>query len=436
MSGYKPYPEYKDSGVEWIGEVPAHWSLWPMKRATRLRKDRSNTVPDGIAYVGMEDVESGSGRYIPTDCNARFSDDSLVGIFDPGNVLYGKLRPYLRKSMVAQTQGVCSTEFLVFEEGAATPTWLNRWLLTPEVTQEIEAGCEGAKMPRADWGRVGSLPITLPSRSEQTAITTALNHETTRIDALIEKKTRFIELLKEKRQALITHAVTKGLDPDVPMKDSGVEWIGEVPAGWEVCKLGHRYKVELGKMLDQKKNTGQYSMPYLRNQDVQWGRVNKVDLPVMDVRPHEWLRYTLRVGDILVCEGGDAGRCAIWNGEDDKYAFQKALHRLRPIRKDRDIPSFVENLLIAAHGSGTYLSDTTTTFSHLTGEKLRFACFPFPDWSEQRRIVLALQTALERIEAAELKVEESIDLLKERRSALITAAVTGKIDLRNAARCP
>ena len=211
--GIDPNVKMKDSGVAWIGEVPEHWEVAPMKRAASLRNERRNDSPDGWTYIGLEDVEPESGKYAPTEGASRQTEDSMVGVHRAGDVLYGKLRPYLRKAIVADQDGLCSTEFLVLSPRRSTAPWLHRWLLTPEVTQQIEAGCDGAKMPRADWEHVGSIPIPLPPFAEQTAIATVIDRETTRIDALIAKKTRFIELLKEKRQALITHAVTKGLIP-------------------------------------------------------------------------------------------------------------------------------------------------------------------------------------------------------------------------------
>ncbi|MBW7885396.1 MAG: restriction endonuclease subunit S, partial [Caldilineaceae bacterium] len=237
MSHYKPYSAYKDSGVEWIGKVPEHWDVARIKRMAQIATARCNTIPAGLTYIGLEDVESGSGQYKPTATTSRQSDDSTVGLFQGGDVLYGKLRPYLRKCITGLVDGACSTEFLVIKPSSLSPAWLRNWLLTNEVTQQIEAGCDGAKMPRADWEHVGSIQIPAPDKVEQDAILTKLDRETARIDALIAKKTEFIELLAKKRQALITHAVTKGLDPKAKMKDSGVEWIGEVPEHWTNSKL-------------------------------------------------------------------------------------------------------------------------------------------------------------------------------------------------------
>ena len=212
MSRYKPYPAYKDSGVEWLGEVPEGWETLSIKRAATLRNDRRNDAPDGWTYIGLEDIEPGSGKYAPTEVESRQSKDSMVAIFRSSDILYGKLRPYLRKSIIADRDGMCSTEFLVLEAGRVMPSWLHRWLLTPDVTQQIEAGCDGAKMPRTDWDHVGSITMPLPPPAEQSAIANFIDHETASIDTLIAKTKLSIDILKERRSAFITAAVTGQID--------------------------------------------------------------------------------------------------------------------------------------------------------------------------------------------------------------------------------
>jgi len=186
-------------------------------------------------------------------------------------------------------------------------------------------------------------------------------------------------------------------------------------------------------MLDEKKITGQHLVPYLRNKDVQWGSINSLDLPLMDITPGETDRYTVKSGDLLVCEGGDVGRCAIWNGEDNVIGFQKALHRLRAIDAKKDLVEFYCFALLSAKTNGVFEEgDSKSTISHLPAEKFREYRFPFPPISEQRDIVEFLRKNLSRIDSLREKTQRSIDLLKERRSAFITAAVTGQIDLREA----
>lgn len=296
---------------------------------------------------------------------------------------------------------------------------------------ELRLRGNGTTFQELSTDSLRSLRVPLPPSNERKQITAHIDRETARIDALIAKKTRFIELLKEKRQALITHAVTKGLDPSVKMKDSGVEWIGEVPSHWAVCKLSYRYAVELGKMLDEKKITGAHPTPYLRNKDVQWQKINDSNLPSMDISPGEIDRYTVRNGDLLVCEGGDVGRAAIWRGHDNVIGYQKALHRLRAISAEKDSVEFYFYALLAAKNNGVFdESDAKSTISHLPAEKFREYRFAFPPVSEQQAIVEFVTVMAGRIDLLAEKTQRSIDLLKERRSAFITAAVTGQIDLR------
>ena len=145
------------------------------KRQAQITTDRCNAIPLGSPYIGLEDVESGSGQYKPTATASRQSEDSTVGLFQSGDVLYGKLRPYLRKCITVPTGGACSTEFLVLKPVSAAPAWLQNWLLTHDVTQQIEAGCDGAKMPRADWEHVGSIHI--PKMCIRDSLQSALRQE-------------------------------------------------------------------------------------------------------------------------------------------------------------------------------------------------------------------------------------------------------------------
>ena len=246
MSHYKPYTAYKESGVGWIEPIPKHWDIVRIKRFTTLNTARTSEARDNIPYIGLEDVESGSGKYAPTESNSRQSDTSTVGVFSKGQVLYGKLRPYLRKAIITDFDGVCSTEFLALQPDRVLPELLQNWLLSPHVTQQIESTCEGAKMPRADWEGIGNILMPLPPVEEQIVIRDRTRAEASRIDTLISKKARFIELLKEKRQALITHAVTKGLNSDVKMKDSGVEWIGEIPEHWKIAQFRRLVSIKNG----------------------------------------------------------------------------------------------------------------------------------------------------------------------------------------------
>ncbi|MBF6617458.1 MAG: restriction endonuclease subunit S [Candidimonas sp.] len=212
-------------------------------------------------------------------------------------------------------------------------------------------------------------------------------------------------------------------------KDSGVEWLGLVPEHWDVCKLSFRYSIELGKMLDEKRLTKTSLVPYLRNQDVQWGSINTQDLPEMDIHPEELERYTIRHGDLLVCEGGDVGRAAIWRGDNAAFGYQKALHRLRHRSVSADTAEFFYFSLLTAKQRGVFEeSDSKATIAHLPAEKFRQYRFVFPPLPEQLCIAAQLDRETARIDALIEKKTRFIELLREKRQALITHAVTKGLD--------
>jgi type I restriction enzyme S subunit len=211
-------------------------------------------------------------------------------------------------------------------------------------------------------------------------------------------------------------------------KDSGVEWLGEIPAHWDVAPVYARYEVALGKMLDASRVTGEFSGLYLRNVDVQWDAVNTEDLPAMDFAPWEHGRYLLRPGDLLVCEGGEVGRTAIWRGQIEECFYQKALHRVRP-RSSKEEPRFFYYLMHAMAMGGVFVAGgNPNTIDHLTAVQLRHYHFPFAPAAEQRGIAAFLDRETARIDALVAKKEKLIALLQEKRTALITRAVTKGLD--------
>ncbi|EDT8869693.1 restriction endonuclease subunit S [Citrobacter werkmanii] len=430
MSQYRAYPAYKDSGIEWIGQVPEHWKVARVKRLVSLRNERRNDVSTDTIYIGLEDVEAGSGQYKPTNGSSRQSDDSTVGIFYEGDVLYGKLRPYLRKAIISEMAGCCSTEFLVLRAEKTEPRWLQEWLLTPDVTHQIESGCEGAKMPRADWGHIGSIEVAYPDQPEQAQILTTLDRETARIDALIQKKTRFIELLKEKRQALITHAVTKGLDPNAKMKDSGIEWIGQVPEHWKIAQIKRISALNPRKStLNEEKDSLCTFLPMEKL------RTNAVTLD--ETRPiHEvYGGYSYFCdGDILIAKVTpcfENGNIAVANGLVNGIGFGSTeINVLRVNGKGHN--RFLYYRLQEEQFRTIAKSEMRGTggLKRVPTELFESFAIGLPDTDEQATIAATLDRETARIDALIGKAEQSITLLKERRAAFITAAVTGQIDLR------
>jgi len=426
---FKPYPAYKDSGVEWLGEIPAHWEVKRLKYAAPIRNREMAEKSDDVPYLGLEHIESWTGRLLP-DAQPE-TVESAVASFTAGDVLFGKLRPYLAKVARPDFSGVCTSELVVMNPaGQCSQEYLFYCLLNPTFIRWIDSLTYGTKMPRVSPDHLGATAMPFPPIDEQRGIVAFLDRETAKIDALVAKKERLIELLQEKRTALITRAVTKGLDPNAPMKDSGVEWLGEIPVHWELAPVYARYEVTLGKMLDAKRITGEAPGRYLRNVDVQWDAINIEDLPEMDFAPWERDRYLLRPGDLLVCEGGEVGRTAIWRGELPECFYQKAIHRVRR-RHQQESPRFFYYLMYSFAKWGVFLAGgNPNTIDHLTAVQLRHYRFPFAPPSEQRAIAAFLDRETAKIDALIAKIREGIERLKEYRTALISAAVTGKIDVR------
>jgi type I restriction enzyme S subunit len=208
--------------------------------------------------------------------------------------------------------------------------------------------------------------------------------------------------------------------------------LGSVPQEWPVAAVAHHFDVDLGKMLNPERARGEHMRPYLRVANVQWGEIGTGDLLQMDFPPEERRRYGLRAGDLLVCEGGSwPGRAAIWAGSIQEIYYQKALHRLRP--RGSSLAGWLYYCLMAAERLNVFaVQGNTSTMTHLTREQLRPQRFPFPDIDVQRSTVAELDSAARADDELRRALIRQLALLAERRQALITAAVTGQLDVTTA----
>jgi type I restriction enzyme S subunit len=198
-----------------------------------------------------------------------------------------------------------------------------------------------------------------------------------------------------------------------------------------LAAVTHKFQVELGKMLNAERAAGPEQRPYLRNVNVQWDRIDTDDLLEMDFPPSEHSRYSLRAGDLLICEGGEPGRAAIWHGSPEPMYYQKALHRARPTSDA--LPRWLYYCLRAATSLNVFaVEGNLTTIAHLTGEQLRAHRFPFPPRQTQERLIAELDDRTRATDATVSAMNTQIELLSERRQALITAAVTGQLDFTTA----
>ncbi|GCL40185.1 type I restriction-modification system S subunit [Sphaerospermopsis reniformis] len=428
MGKYQGYDKYKDSGVEWLGDIPNHWEVKRFKFSVYLINNKIEAENSNLTYMGLEHIESWTGKRIE-DENA--SSEGIGSHFLPNDVLFGKLRPYLAKVYLSEIEGLASTEALVLRcKNDIYPKFLKYYILSRDFINIVDSSTFGAKMPRASWDFICNLFFTFPPLDEQEKIARFLDYKTKQIDELIAKKETLIEKLDEKRTSLISHAVTKGLDVNVPMKDSGIEWLGEIPKHWKRTVFKYYFDIQLGKMLqNEPQSTNDDEISYLKAIHVRWDKVDIYDLPKMWASPKDREKYSVKNGDLLICEGGEVGRTALLKGLQEDCIIQNALHRVRPLSQSS--VEYLDYLMRHIADTGWFeILCNKSTISHLTSEKLGALALPLPPLHEQQKIAEYLDQKTAQIDEQKTKIQQAIDLLKEYRTALITNAVTGKIDVR------
>jgi type I restriction enzyme S subunit len=446
VSHYKPYPAYKDSGVEWLGRVPEHWAVKPIKL---LVKDGStisygivqpgDSLDEGVPFIQTTNMSSGDFDL----ANLQKTTAEIAAAFPRSRLAGGEVILGIRASIGAAFVVPKYLEGVNLSRGVAridcSSQLLSRFLVpyldSKSVDSYWQLAKQGSTFSEVSIATVKELSVPVPPLAEQTVISSHLDRETLRIDALIEKKTRFIELLREKRQALITHAVTKGFDPNVKMKDSGVEWLGEVPEHWVVKRLKFIANVQTG-IAKGKDNSDKdtVEVPYLRVANVQDGYLDLEEVATIEVSSADVARYLLQPGDVLMNEGGDfdkLGRGHLWQGEIEPCIHQNHVFAVRPY----GVLSEWLNTVSSSDFAQFYFmgrSKQSTNLASISSTNLMELPVPLPSESEQLQTLGRLRDRTFRLDTLLSQTKRSIELLRERRSALITAAVTGQIDLREA----
>ncbi|HET9676587.1 MAG TPA: restriction endonuclease subunit S [Solirubrobacterales bacterium] len=436
ISDLGEYPSYRTSGVPVLGRMPTEWEVRRAKFIFRELDERSVTGSEQLLTVSSE---KGVIPRAETEVT-MFQAESYVGhkLCWPGDLVINSLWAWAGGFGFSKYHGIVSTAYGVYRlRGGhpATAAYLHRALRSGLYEREFAVRSRGiwtSRLQLTDRAFL-DMPIVLPPLEDQLAIVRFLDFVGSRIQRLVVAKEKLIELLVAEKRAIIYRVITSGLDPYARFEPSGVAWLGDVPSTWDIIPLRLRYSARLGKMLDAKRITGTSLLPYLRNTDVQWDRINAEALPEMDISRDERDRYTVKSGDLLVCEGGEVGRAAIWD-RPEEVGYQKALHRLRPYDGERDKPRFLYYVLRAMADLGLFKADgSENTIAHLTAEKLRRLRMPFPPAHEQEAIASQLDGDLKQRETAIASARSQIDLLREFRTRLISDVVTGKLDVREVA---
>lgn len=419
------YENYKDSGVEWLGDIPFKWEVLPLKYVAGLLTEKTDRREFPVA---LENIEGWSGRFIPSD--TEFEGEG-VG-FAAGDILFGKLRPYLAKVWVADQLGEAVGDFHVLHPNPGVdPRFLQYLMLNRDFISIVDGSTFGAKMPRANWDFMGMMRIPFPSISEQRAIAAFLDRETGKIDALVAEQEKLIGLLKEKRQAVISHAVTKGLDPNARMKDSGIEWLGEVPAAWKIVpfSFGINFQEGPGILAVDFHDDG---IPLLRVAGVQgrWATLDGCNFLDPEKVEKRWAHFRLDSGDLLISASASMGTVCEVGPETAGAIPYTGLIRLNG-RDGVVTKDFVRAIVVSALFSTQIdLLKAGATIQHFGPSHLGQMKIVLPPIEEQQQIADYISLQHQAFDALIEEAQKAIELMKERRTALISAAVTGKVDVR------
>ena len=439
------YLKYKDSGVEWLGEVPEGWKIQPIKAFASCNDDvlgESTEEDYELEYVEISDVDASRGISGSTLYRFKEAPSRARRQVKSGDVIVSTVRTYLRAIAPVHNPPdnlIVSTGFSVIRSKSATSGFIGYFFLSEYLVAEIISRSVGVSYPAINASQLMGLLVALPPEVEQQIIAAFLDRETAKIDALVAEQENLIALLKEKRQAVISHAVTKGLDPTVPMKNSGIEWLGGVPAHWNITRLS--------KLISTWKGIA-FKAEFFCDDGVLV--VKASDIKYLTIKtPNSFLPFSfcqqfpqaiLRSGEIIVSTVGSAPEVknsAVGQIGQVPNFLTGALLNQNTVVFRSGTEFLLDGFLFVALQTTRY-RDHLDLHAHGTANQMSLNVadmlgffLPLPSPSEQEAIIEFLDRETTKLDTLTTEAQHTIDLLKERRSALISAAVTGKIDVRN-----
>lgn len=431
----KIYPKYKPSGVEWLGDVPAGWGLQRITYLFERKKDTNHIGEELLSVYRDYGVVPKSSR--DDNFNKPSEDLAPYQLVKIGDLVLNKMKTWQGSIAISEFQGIVSPAYFVAAPKQAMNLRFMHYLLrSVQYIAEYRRLSAGIRPNQwdLDFDNFKSIVALLPPLEDQSAVATFLDRETARIDTLIAKQKRLIELLQEKRQAVISEAVTRGLDPVVPTKPSGAEWLGDVPAHWHVSPLKSAVTIQEGPgiMADDFRDEG---VPLLRIANVgsRYTTLEGCNYLDPDKVEKRWGHFRVRVGDLLISASASMGTVSeVTEGAAGSIPYT-GLIRLVP-EAERTTRAFIRYFVVSsAFLRQIDLLKAGATIQHFGPTHLRQVCMALPPINEQRSIGEYLDNANAKIDALIAKAQQAIELQKEHRIALISAAVTGKIDVRELA---
>lgn len=446
------YPEYKDSGVEWLGEVPGHWQLAKLKHLARFAgggtpsRDNPSFWGGSIPWVSPKDMKVASIETAEESITEKGLGGSSTGLIPPGRVLMVVRSGILKHTIPVAINAVevalnQDMKALDFSAGACSAEFFFRWVQGLNDFLLLEWAKQGATVESIEHAYLAETLLPLPPAPEQAAIATFLDRETAKIDALVAEQQSLIALLKEKRQALISHAVTKGLDPDVPMKDSEVAWLGEVPVHWVVLALSRiatgRCDGPFGSGIKSEHYTDSGAL-VVRLQNIRSNGFYVGEPAFLELEYFEQAlkRHEVVPGDVLIAGLGDennvVGRACVAPPGISPALVKADCFRFRLDGSVAAAAFVAAQLNVSAVADAGRLANGSTR-SRIPLSVMATRAVALPPLAEQVEIVAFVERELAAIDELVGEADTTIALLQERRTALISAAVTGKIDVRHLA---
>jgi len=436
---FPAHSSYRDSGVEWLGDIPVHWQLLPTKRRFRRRKDlntgmicdhRLALTMNGVIPRSIEDVDG-----------LQTNDFEGYQIFEKGDLAFKLIDlQNIKTSRVGLVpeRGIMSPAYIRLQPLSDVEVRFGYWYFMALYWNQVFNTLGGGVRQTLGPEELLTVPLPLPPLPEQSAIAAFLDRETAKIDALVEEQRRLIELLKEKRQAVISHAVTKGLDPTVPMKDSGAEWLGQIPAHWEVKRLRH-----IIAALDSGTSVNASDVPasgdeigVLKTSCVYAGTFDAGENKTVIAEDLDRVTCPVKRGCLIVSRMNTpelVGAAGLVTGEHPNIYLPDRLWQIEFGEVEAAFAdlwtssaSYRAQVRVACDG-------TSSSMQNLSQDKFYGFIIAMPPRSEQRQIVARLGQQLGQMDALAARAELAVSILRERRVALISAAVTGKVDVRGVA---
>ncbi|MBC3930580.1 restriction endonuclease subunit S [Undibacterium curvum] len=423
MSRYKAYLEYKDSGVTWMGRVPACWQPIRMKHVFFEKKKTSNPELDAGSISFGRVIYKNSENLAP-ETKAAYQE-VLAGEFlvNPLNLNFDLLS---LRTALSDIDVVVSTGYIVLNSDVAYDKKYLKWLLQQFDVSHMKTLGAGVRQT-INYTDIACCYFLSPSYLEQQKIANFLDHETAKIDTLIAKQQELIKLLKEKRQAVISHAVTKGLNPNAPMRDSGVEWLGEVPAHWRLCKFNHCASIRNGQVDPSVLPYRNYTL--IAPNHIESGTGRLIELETAEAQGADSGKYLCTSGEIIYSKIRPALAKVCVSPNDETICSAD----MYPIRAENGLTNefLFFSLLSNWFTSFAILESDRVAMPKINREKLSEIKIAFPEVAEQLMICSEIRRKTSVIDELLGRTESSISYAYERRTALISAAVTGKIDVRD-----